>query len=291
MKLVLKAPAKINLFLEIVGRRPDGYHLLETIMQTVNLYDELSFELALSSEISLSVISGRGCGQAFEALPLDDGNIIMRAAKILKEKFGISRGVKITLEKNIPLGAGLGGGSSNAASALQALVKLWNIKISKSGLEKIAAVLGADVPFFLSGQTALCEGIGEIITPFKIRKNPLSLVLVNPCFSVPTPSVYKRVKLPFTNPHKIDKIKNLIKTGSFDLLSAKETMFNRLEDFVLSNYPEIKKIKEVLISLGCAALMSGSGATVFGIYAPQDKQKIEAELKKRSWKYWFVETI
>jgi 4-diphosphocytidyl-2C-methyl-D-erythritol kinase len=287
MNITLKAPAKINLFLEIVGKRPDGYHLLETVMQTVSLYDELTFEAAEPQNISLQ------SEEAFDSLPLDDSNIIIRAAKILKEKYGVNQGAKITLKKNIPLGAGLGGGSSDAAAALLALVKLWNIKTSKSELEKIASGLGADVAFFLTGGAALCKGIGDIVEPLarKALNGRISIVLVNPGFGVPTPSVYKKVKFPFTNPRKIDKIKNQIATGSFDLLSAKETMFNRLEDFVLSDYPETAKIKEALLSAGCAPLMSGSGATVFAIYAPQDKQKIEEELKKRAWKYWFAESI
>jgi len=135
----------------------------------------------------------------------------------------------------------------------------------------------------------LCEGIGEIVTP--LRNSALSLVLANPGFGVPTPSVYKKVKLPFTNTQKIDKIKNLINEGSFNVDNAKEACFNRLEDFVLNDYPEIKKIKDVLASSDCASFMSGSGATVFGIYQSEDREKIETELKKYSWSYWFVETL
>ncbi|MDR2192034.1 MAG: 4-(cytidine 5'-diphospho)-2-C-methyl-D-erythritol kinase [Endomicrobium sp.] len=321
MKSAFKAYAKINLFLEIVGKRQDGYHNLQTIMQTVGLYDELTFERDASGSVSLSVFSADADPQyGVSSLPLDDRNIIVKSAKILQSEFNVKQGVKITLQKNIPIGAGLGGGSSDAAAVLQALVKLWDIKISKNELEKIAVCLGADVPFFLTGGAALCEGIGEIITPLfsqkagykekafelpeaskNISENTaycgskeglrLPVVLVNPNFCVPTPSVYKKVKFPFTNARKIDKIKNLIETGSLNCENAREVCFNRLEDFVFDDYPIIKEIKQFLTNAGCAALMSGSGATVFGIYNHKDKNKIETELKNRSWKFWFVDTV
>ncbi|MDR1940800.1 MAG: 4-(cytidine 5'-diphospho)-2-C-methyl-D-erythritol kinase [Endomicrobium sp.] len=334
MRITLKAPAKINLFLEIAGKRDDGYHDLESIMQTVSLYDELTFEPA--GEISLSLCVGRHSKCAANSpqsldVPLDDRNIIIKAAKAMREKYNIKSGVKITLQKNIPAGAGLGGGSSDAAATLKALNELWQINAPKSELEKIASKLGADVAFFLTGGAALCEGIGDIITPlgvgafaplmvsskavqdanasntsgqsgacaplntkkgaFAPAAPDVKLVLVNPNFGVSTPSVYKKVKLPFTKRHKIDKIKNLILDGFFDKKSAQETMFNRLEDYVLDDYKEIAEIKSALKSLNCASLMSGSGATVFGIYEPQDKEKIEAELKKHIWSFWFAQTI
>ncbi|MDR1695997.1 MAG: hypothetical protein LBR69_05150 [Endomicrobium sp.] len=339
MNLTIKTPAKINLFLEITEKRPDGYHNLESIMQTVGLCDELSFEPA-EKDIALSVIgSGRNPGSpvipeihgresavnSIASLPTEQ-NIVFKAAKALKENFNVQKGIKITLKKNIPSGAGLGGGSSDAAATVNALVKLWGIKAEKSELNKIASKLGADVPFFLTGGTALCEGIGDIVSPLAGRSGELRVksenkyaaaggiensaeqsdvagsalrasnfklnaVLVNPGFGVPTPSVYKKVKLPFTNTRKIDKIKNLIEKGSFNAESAKEVCFNRLEDFVFGDYPEIKKIKDILASLGCASLMSGSGATVFGIYDKPVEQKIKAGLEKHNWNFWFTETI
>ena len=316
MELIVKAPAKINLFLEITGKRPTGYHNLQTIMQTVDLCDELTFELAETGGISLSVT-----GPYAQSLPSDDGNIIIRAAKMLKEKYNAKKGAKITLQKNIPTGAGLGGGSSDAASTLVTLARLWDIKISRGELENIAISLGADVPFFLIGGAVLCEGIGEktnSLFPPVYRKEgerflisvisenplkefvvgihderyfPLSVVLVNPNFSVPTASVYQKVKLPFTNPREIDRIKNLVENGSLNFTNAGEFCFNRLEDFVLCDYPDIEDIKRFLTKMGCTALMSGSGSTVFGIYDPENRDKIETELKKHSWKYWFVKTI
>ncbi|MCL2143950.1 MAG: 4-(cytidine 5'-diphospho)-2-C-methyl-D-erythritol kinase [Endomicrobia bacterium] len=287
--IIIKAPAKVNFFLEITGKRPDGYHNLESIMQTVSLYDEITAE-AVPSGINLE------CNN--ENLPSGSSNIVYKAAAAVQKRFNIQKGVKITLKKEIPVGAGLGGGSSDAAAAIKALVKLWNINAQKTELEQIAANLGADVPFFLTGGTALCEGIGDIvrqlrITNYELRMNDFSLplVLVNPGFGVSTPSVYKKVRLPFTNPRKIDKIKKLIEQGAFNIETARQYCFNRLEDFVFNDHPEIKKIKDVLSSLNCASLMSGSGATVFGIYDRPDEHKIKTELEKYNWKFWFVKTV
>ncbi|MCA6069587.1 MAG: 4-(cytidine 5'-diphospho)-2-C-methyl-D-erythritol kinase [Endomicrobium sp.] len=281
MKINLKAPAKINLFLEIKHKRQDGYHNLESIMQTVSLYDELSFELT-NRDISLE------CNN--KNLACDETNVVYKTITAVKTRFNIDSGVKIYLKKGIPMEAGLGGGSSDAAATLEALVKLWNIKIAKSELEQIAATLGADVPFFLTGGTALCEGIGEIVTPLKKIDN-LNVVLVNPGFGIPTAGVYKKIKFPLTNQVRIHTIKSLICDGSFNTQNAFNSCFNRLEEFVFPDYPEIIKIKSVLNKLGCVSLMSGSGGTVFGIF--DSNTKIEAVkfcLNKCNWETWFVST-
>lgn len=279
MKLKIQAPAKINLYLEITGKRPDGYHNLESIMQTVSLYDEITVE-DHSSGIVLE------CDNA--NLPADSSNIVYKAADALQKHFGIQKGVKITLNKKIPMGAGLGGGSSDAAATMKALVRLWNIDTGKSELEKIAAGLGADVPFFLTGGTALCEGIGEIVTPLEsIQKMPI--ILINPGFGVPTPAVYKKVRFPLTKPRKIHTIKKLICNGSFNVNNALEYCFNRLEEFVFPDYPEIAKIKSVMADLGCAGLMSGSGATVFCIFGSESQSEtIKSKLREYHWNTWMV---
>jgi 4-diphosphocytidyl-2-C-methyl-D-erythritol kinase len=282
MKIHLKAPAKINFFLEIKNKRTNEYHNLESIMQTVSLYDELSFELAknmISFECSDNSLS------AYET------NIVYKAAMAVKKHYNTDKGVKIYLKKGIPIGAGLGGGSSDAASTLEALIKLWNIKTTKKELEQIAMKLGADVPFFLTGGTALCEGIGEIVTPLK-SIGELNIVLVNPGFGVPTADVYKKIKLPLTNQVKIHKIKSLIFNNSFNKKEAFKSCFNRLEEFVFPNYPEILEIKKVLSEPCYASLMSGSGATVFGILDSSAKtEKLKSESNRYGWKIWFVTTI
>lgn len=279
MKIKIEAPAKINLYLEITGKRADGYHNLETIMQTVSLFDEITVEDAPSG-ILLECDNSQ--------LPTGSSNIVYKAAEAVQKRFNIAKGVKITLKKIIPMGAGLGGGSSDAAATLKALVKLWNIQTDKKELEKIAAGLGADVPFFLTGGTALCEGIGEIVTPLaNIKKMPI--ILVNPGFGVSTPSVYKNVKFPLTKSRKIHTIRRLICGGSFNKNNALKYCFNRLEEFVFPDYPEIAKIKSIMTDLGCASLMSGSGATVFGIFGSESQSEtIKSKLRECHWNTWTV---
>lgn len=279
MKIKIQAPAKINLYLEVKDKRTDGYHNLESIMQTVSLFDEVSVESAPSGILL-------DCDN--KKLPVDSSNIVYKAAETLQKQFNIKTGAKIYLKKSIPVGAGLGGGSSDAAAALKALVKLWGIKTDKYELERIAAGLGADVPFFLTGGTALCEGIGDIVTPLaNIKRMPI--MLVNPGFGVPTPSVYKNVKFPLTKPRKIHTIKRLICGGSFNKNNAFKYCFNRLEEFVFPYYPEVARIKSIMADLGCASLMSGSGATVFGIFGSESQSEtIKSKLREYQWNTWTV---
>ncbi|MDR2437710.1 MAG: 4-(cytidine 5'-diphospho)-2-C-methyl-D-erythritol kinase [Endomicrobium sp.] len=279
MKITLKAPAKINLFLELKNKRKDSYHNLETIMQTVSLYDEISFE-SCNNGIFLECDNNN--------LPTNSTNIVYKAAKVFYDYFKIDKGVEIYLKKIIPMGAGLGGGSSDAAATLAALVKLHNVNTRKEELEEIAANLGADVAFFLTGGTALCKGIGDIVTPLKSIKN-LNLVLVNPGFGVNTAGVYKKVRFPLTNGGKINRIISHINNGSFYKKEAFNGCFNRLEDFVLRDYLEIAKIKNILRDAGCVSLMSGAGATVFGLLEPTiNLEMLKTVLSKHSWKFWFV---
>jgi 4-diphosphocytidyl-2-C-methyl-D-erythritol kinase len=279
MKIILKAPAKINLFLELQNKRKDSYHNLETIMQTVSLYDEISFE---NSDNGIFLESDNN------NLPTGSTNIVHKAAKMFYDYFKIDKGVKIYLKKIIPIGAGLGGGSSDAAATLAALVKLYNVNTRKEELEEMATKLGADVAFFLTGGTALCKGIGNIITPLKSIRN-LNLVLVNPGFGINTAGVYKKVRFPLTNGSEINRIISHINNGSFDKKEAFSGCFNRLEDFVLADYPKITKIKNILRGAGCVSLMSGSGATVFGLLdSTVNLEMLKTALSLHNWKFWFV---
>ncbi|MDR0956433.1 MAG: 4-(cytidine 5'-diphospho)-2-C-methyl-D-erythritol kinase [Endomicrobium sp.] len=281
MKIHVKTPAKINLFLEIKDKRADGYHNLESIMQTVSLYDELSFETTNSKNISLE------CND--KTLPCNSINTVYKAVQIIKTYFNIDKGVNIHLKKNIPVGAGLGGGSSDAAITLITLTRLWNIRTTKKELEHLAVKLGADVPFFLTGRTALCKGIGEIVTQLKNIDN-LNIVLVNPGFEIQTTSIYKKIKFPLTNQMKIHTIKTHIFNRTFNKTNAFSCCFNRLEKFVFPEYPEVMNIRNILNNLNCFALMSGSGATVFGLFDYIQFETIKLNLKKYNWKVWFVNT-
>lgn len=282
----VKSFAKINLYLDIVGKRPDGYHLLKTVMQTVDLYDELVFEFGPGDDIQ--VLSNT------DKLKNDRTNIIYRAIELMKQEFNISSSINVALKKNIPMGAGLGGGSSNAAAIIKTLAGFFNISCPYKKLIDIACRLGADVPFFLKGQTALCEGIGEIIIPLAPIKN-LKIVIVNPNYEISTAEVFKRVgqragqnaHFPLTKNRENDIITDFTQYVADDL-----PLYNVLEDFVLPYHSGLVEIKDLLKSFGCPSLMSGSGASVFGILKDEvNISELEKALKNKRWSFWFCRSI
>ena len=281
--MIVKAPAKINLYLEIINKRSDGYHNIESVMHTVSLFDILEFDEIKDNKIELV------CENT--DLSNDKKNLVYKAAQKVKEKYNIKNGVRIKLTKNIPMGAGLGGGSSDAAATILALNKIWNINDDIKNLELLGSTLGADVPFFMTGGTAKISGIGDIVEKVNTNFNG-TFILVKPDFGVSTPYAYSKVKFPLTNIRKIDKIINDLEKGVFDFESAKDLFFNRFEDFIFDEYQEIKQIRDVLENLGCASLMSGSGATVFGLV--HDKENIDFilnELKKCGWNVWVASSF
>ena len=281
--MIVKAPAKINLYLEIINKRQDGYHNIESVMHTVSLFDILEFSETELNKIELV------CENSELSNP--EKNIVYKATKVFKEKYNINKGIKIKLTKNIPMGAGLGGGSSDAAATILALNKIWQVNDDIKNLEALGAALGADVPFFMTGGVAKISGIGDIVEKINTKLN-LDFVLVKPNFGVSTPYAYSKVKFPLTNIRKIDNIITSLEKGMFDFESAKDLFFNRFEDFIFDEYQEIKQIRKVLEELGCASLMSGSGATVFGLV--HDKENIDFilnELKKYSWNIWVASSF
>ncbi len=281
--MIVKAPAKINLYLEIINKRQDGYHNIESVMHTVSLFDILEFSETELNKIELV------CENSELSNP--EKNIVYKATKVFKEKYNINKGIKIKLTKNIPMGAGLGGGSSDAAATILALNKIWQVNDDIKNLEALGAALGADVPFFMTGGVAKISGIGDIVEKINTKLN-LDFVLVKPNFGVSTPYAYSKVKFPLTNIRKIDNIITSLEKGMFDFESAKDLFFNRFEDFIFDEYQEIKQIRKVLEDLGCASLMSGSGATVFGLV--HDKRNIDFilnELKKCGWNIWVASSF
>jgi 4-diphosphocytidyl-2-C-methyl-D-erythritol kinase len=281
--MIVKAPAKINLYLEIINKRQDGYHNIESVMHTVSLFDILEFSETELNKIELV------CENSELSNP--EKNIVYKATKVFKEKYNINKGIKIKLIKNIPMGAGLGGGSSDAAATILALNKIWQVNDDIKNLEALGAALGADVPFFMTGGVAKISGIGDIVEKINTKLN-LDFVLVKPNFGVSTPYAYSKVKFPLTNIRKIDNIITSLEKGMFDFESAKDLFFNRFEDFIFDEYQEIKQIRKVLEDLGCASLMSGSGATVFGLV--HDKRNIDFilnELKKCGWNIWVASSF
>ncbi len=270
----VRSYAKINWTLDVLFKRDDGYHELRTIYQTVSLHDTLIItETARPIEIV--------CDDS--RVPCDESNLAFKAAAALREAVCLSKGARIEIGKRIPVAAGLGGGSSNAAATLLALVKLWQVEVDERSLFRIAASLGSDVPFFLIGGTALGIGRGEEVSQIE-QVDCQHLLLVNPGFAVSTRDAYERLSR-LTRPEAANNI-------PFTLLAAKGVSGlplvarNDLEKAVLAAHPEIAEVKRRLLSLGARhAQMSGSGATVFGVF--DNSQTIEqAESEVRAAGYW-----
>lgn len=272
--LTRACPAKVNLFLKVVGRRPDGYHNLITVMQPLTLADKLSLTLT-SGEISLE------CNNP--ALPLDGRNLAVKAAGVFLSEVSQDLGVHIRLEKNIPLAAGLGGGSSDAAGVLLGLNDLTGHPLTAATLHRLASGLGADVPFFLVGGPAVGRGIGDQLTPLTLP--PFCYVLINPGYPVSTAWVYGNLKL--------DLVKGLGDNieGSIFSQPPGTWLHNDLESVTLARHPDLALRKEILQQSGAlATLMSGSGPTIFGIFASSAEAQGAAQKLRNSYQEWIMVT-
>lgn len=269
-RATFKAFAKINLTLDVLGRRPDGYHDIKMVMQTVSLYDTVAVELtdeskAISVETNLSF------------LPTGPDNLAYRAAELFFKETGLESGVKISLRKHIPVGAGLAGGSSDCAVVLKALNKLCAAGLSMRKLCSMGVKLGADVPYCLLGGTRLAEGIGERLSPLP-RMPRCHILLVKPSFSISTKTVYEKIDS-FTDYRRPDTDAVIAALHSGDLSALAKGMGNVLEEVSLADYPVLASLKRQLCSLGAiAAQMSGSGPTVFGIFT---NAEAAADAKKK----------
>jgi 4-diphosphocytidyl-2-C-methyl-D-erythritol kinase len=282
--MLKKSPCKVNLLLNILGRRPDGFHELETVFQPVSLCDELAFERT-GRGIALS------CNE--KSLPTDSGNLVFRAAEKFLAAAQISSGVKIHLEKKIPLAAGLGGGSGNAATTLLALNELFGNPLPPERLFEIAASLGSDIPFFLQDKPALAVGRGEQVQPLDYfpALDGKAFLLIHPGFGISTPWAYKNLaRFPSAlngQNGRAQKLISLLRTG--DLKTAATGFYNSLEAPAFEKFPVLKLFKEFLLTHGAlAALMSGSGSTTFGICenvpaAESLVEKFKAKFGANSW--------
>ena len=253
----LKAYAKINIGLDVTGKLPDGYHLVKMIMQNIDLYDEVVLTENLSGDIRLDM--------NVDFLPTDERNLAYKAAKLMKEDFGIDRGIDIYIRKNIPAAAGMAGGSSDAAAVMTGMNKLFDLNIDRNILMEHGLKLGADVPYCIMGGTALAEGIGEKLT--QLSSCPDCYVLVaKPDISVSTAYVYTNLVLDDTTVHPdIDMVRNALESG--DIRTAAQNMGNLLENVTQKEYPVISEIKHIMDDNGAlGSLMSGSGPTVFGLF-------------------------
>lgn len=261
-KVVRKAYAKINLGLDVLRRRPDGYHEVKMIMQTVDIWDQLTFRKMEKPGIVLHI---RGA-----ELPVSDDNLICKAAKLLQTEMKIEEGVEIELKKQIPIAAGMAGGSTDAAAVFHGFNDLFGLGMSLQRMQELGVRIGADVPYCIMGGTALSEGIGEILT--RLPSPPsCHLVVAKPDIDVSTKFVYENLHADSLKEHPdIDGMAAAIKQGALSEITRR--MGNVLETVTIKEYPIIQRMKSLLLEEGAAsALMSGSGPTVFGIFTDEEK--------------------
>ncbi|HEY5480921.1 MAG TPA: 4-(cytidine 5'-diphospho)-2-C-methyl-D-erythritol kinase [Verrucomicrobiae bacterium] len=279
------SPCKVNLLLNTLGRRPDGFHELETVLQPLRFFDRLSFvRVPQGIQLSCSV----------PGLPTDARNLVYRAAALFLEAAGIKEGVRVELQKNIPLAAGLGGGSGNAATTLLGLNELFGGPLAPGELQRLAASIGSDVPFFLQSQPALATGRGERIEPlesFPALKGA-AFVLIHPGFGIATPWAYQHLaRFPHAVNGRPGRAQELIsRLRSADhLATAGAEFYNSLEAPALEKYPLLALFQEFLRANGAAAaLMSGSGSTTFGVFPSQAAaealvEKLKSRFGEANW--------
>ncbi|MGI6227140.1 MAG: 4-(cytidine 5'-diphospho)-2-C-methyl-D-erythritol kinase [Peptococcales bacterium] len=275
MKVVkVRAYAKINLFLDVLRKRADGYHEVEMIMQGISLHDIITIQPALG----ITIVANSSL------IPLDERNLAFQAARLIIDKFPGISGVKINIDKNIPVEAGLAGGSTDAAAVILGMNKIYNLNLTNADMIELGELLGSDVPFCTLGSTALASGRGEIITETALCPL-LWVVLVKPPFGVKTKDVYANFDS-FTKKHK-PSIKSYIKALEVnDISYLLSNTFNALEESTFKLYPSVQLLKEQLINLGAKnILMSGSGPTIFTLFSSQEEAQKFAQTVKDNYDY------
>lgn len=279
--------AKINWCLRILGRRPDGYHEIRTVLQTVLLRDELYFEECRDDHVSLT------CNDSL--IPTDDSNLIVRAALALRQCFDINRGANIRLQKRIPARGGLGGGSSNAAVTLLALAHLWNLRVDLAQLLGIAATLGADVPFFMVGGSARATGIGTSLEPIPDDNLPLKhLIIVTPRATVSTIDAYQALRAPALTSTSVESILSSSRADETFGFADPSAMHNDFAEIIFEATPEIRQVRQALIRAGASgSLLAGSGSSVFGLFENEYSQARAAKEMRAEvgWRVFPVVTV
>ncbi len=259
----VKSYAKINLGLEVVGRRPDGYHDIRTLFQSISLADEITLTSAPEGTLDLAGDDA--------SIPWDERNIIAKAVRLVRERTGTRRGAAIRVAKRIPAGRGLAGGSSNAAAVLAALDKLWELSLDGPDMAALALAAGSDVPYFLHGGLCLGEGRGEALTRLEDFP-PLACLLAFPPYEISTAAVYAGFGPFLTSGAKASKIMRFLETGDFGLLE------NDLEKVIFRTHPELEGIKEFFRNQGAVlAMVSGSGSAVYGLFPDGEKARAALE--------------
>ena len=271
-EIKLKARAKINLGLDVVRKREDGYHEVRMIMQMINLYDKITLRQRTEPGITVST--------NLSYLPVNEDNLVYRAAKLLMDEFQVSGGLEIVLQKYIPVAAGMAGGSSDAAAVMVGVNRMFHLGLSKKQLMERGVKIGADVPFCIMRGTALAEGIGEKLTTLPAMPH-CSLVIAKPKVHVSTKFVYGNLKADEITEHPdIDGQVQALRDNDLEQIVAK--MGNVLETVTIPAYPVIEKIKQTMIRHGAmGAMMSGSGPTVFGVFEREEQAKEVCRLLKK----------
>jgi len=261
------SPAKVNLYLKVLSKRPDGYHNIESIVDPISIYDVI--------HITETNDSGIVIGDNKGILPAGRDNTIFRAVELLRERYHVRKGIKIFVEKNIPIGSGLGGPSSNAATVLRELAGIWNLDVKGDELLALGKAIGADVPLFLYGRSCIMRGTGDIISPIELPE--IWYLVIYPDLEIPTKEVYNRIKIVLTNTENDIRLLGKFKT-LYDIANILE---NDLERVGIIMCPQIKTIKKILKESGATgSLMSGSGSSVFGIFQGEhDAEKALAHVK------------
>lgn len=280
--LTIRSFAKVNLALAVLGRRADGYHEIRTVLQSIDLHDEIVIRPSRRLELRC---------ENLDSVPKEE-NTVWRAATALSQVASPSSGAEIVLTKRIPPGSGLGGGSGNAAAALLGLCRFWRLDVSSSELRSMAAAIGSDVPFFLHGGTALGIGRGEEIYPLpEIR--PAHLVVVYPAVHVSTAAAYRSLRLGLTSEQAVHKVMGFCGRLEDDP-GYRTEIFNDFETSILPAYPSIEEAKEFLKDRGAtASLLSGSGSSVFGFFSDEESALAasRAKLPRESWRVFPAKTL
>jgi 4-diphosphocytidyl-2-C-methyl-D-erythritol kinase len=290
--LSLPSFAKINWSLEIPGKRPDGYHEVKTLLQTISLHDDLHFQVSEDRAVSLS------CDNP--DVPTGIDNLILRAVQALQERCKVEKGIRIRLEKRIPIKAGLGGASSNAAVSLLALNHLWQAKLGADELWEIAAKLGADVPFFLLGGCVRASGTGTTLSPLPDAPEPVRqyLIVITPNAGISTAAAYNALDSRALTTKNVNPILSVSQseanTGHSQQWPLKDLLKNDFESVIFDIEPEIRRTKETLLQAGAlGALLAGSGSSVFGIFADEeDQQRAANEIQlEAGWRIFPCVTV
>lgn len=281
-EIEVKAAAKINLFLKVVRKRTDGYHDIYSLFQAINLFDHLSFSRSNKEGMRLLIEDNVD-------LPLDEKNLVIRAATLLFERFDLSGGLEIRLKKNIPVAAGLGGGSSDAASTIYAISRLYDLNLSTENMQEIGLEIGSDVPFFFSFGQAVVTGRGELINNISLPVD-YSIVLIVPPIAVSTAESYKRLNLSLTG--FVDDVRFARCKDFTELVARICDIGNDFEEDHLESFPVLKEIRDVLERSGAVlTCISGSGPTMFGLHKAMPESGDFCQTIKADWGVFFVHPI